>query len=48
MTCDASQDRDEVILLLTLVEWEMTPAAIAYVGMAEAAARRGACLIPEE
>jgi crotonobetainyl-CoA:carnitine CoA-transferase CaiB-like acyl-CoA transferase len=30
MPCDASQDRDEVILLLTLIEWEMTPAALAY------------------
>lgn len=48
MPCDASQDRDEVILLLALVEWEMTPAAMAYTQMAEAAARRGICLIPEE
>ncbi|WP_122614503.1 hypothetical protein [Streptomyces sp. Tu 4128] len=43
-----SQDRDEVILLLALSEWEMTPAAIAYAEMAAAAARRGICLIPEE
>ncbi|MER5227818.1 hypothetical protein [Streptomyces flaveus] len=48
MPCDASQDRDEVILLLALVEWEMTPAAMAYAEMAEDAARRGVCLIPEE
>ncbi len=48
MPCDASQDRDEVILLLALVEWEMTPAAMAYTEMAEDAARRGVCLIPEE
>jgi len=48
MPCDASQDRDEVILLLALAEWEMTPAAIAYTQMAETAARRGICLIPEE
>ena len=48
MPCDPSQDRDEVILLLALVEWEMTPAAMAYMEMAEAAARRGVCLIPEE
>ncbi|MFF8782985.1 hypothetical protein ACF07W_37490 [Streptomyces sp. NPDC015140] len=45
---DASQGRDEVILLLALSEWEMTPAAIAYEEMAAAAARRGICLIPEE
>ncbi|MDQ1041805.1 hypothetical protein [Streptomyces sp. V4I2] len=48
MPCDASQDRDEVILLLALAEWEMTPAAMAYAEMAEDAARRGICLIPEE
>ncbi|MFF0737721.1 hypothetical protein ACFYVK_39680 [Streptomyces chartreusis] len=48
MACDTSQDRDELILLLALVEWEMTPAALAYVEMAEGAARRGVCLIPEE
>ncbi|WP_260844951.1 hypothetical protein [Streptomyces sp. SLBN-31] len=48
MPCDASQDRDEVILLLALVEWEMTLAAIAYAELAEDAARRGVCLIPEE
>ncbi|MEU6459782.1 hypothetical protein [Streptomyces sp. NPDC047065] len=45
---DASQDRDEVILLLALSEWEMTPAAMAYAEMAAAAARRGVCLLPEE
>ncbi|MEU9917816.1 hypothetical protein [Streptomyces sp. NPDC051001] len=44
----ASQDRDEMILLLALAEWERTPAAMAFIDMAEAAARRGVCLIPEE
>ncbi|MFE5190063.1 hypothetical protein [Streptomyces sp. NPDC056628] len=48
MPCNASQDRDEVILLLALAEWERTPAAMAYVEMAEAAARPGVCLIPQE
>ncbi|OPG04739.1 hypothetical protein B1R27_24040 [Streptomyces sp. GKU 895] len=48
MPCDASQDRAEVLLLLALAEWEMTPAALAYTQMAEDAARRGICLIPEE
>lgn len=48
MPCDASQDREEVILLLALAEWQMTPAAIAYTQMAETAARRGICLLPEE
>ncbi|MFD7407749.1 hypothetical protein ACFV7R_34975 [Streptomyces sp. NPDC059866] len=48
MPCDASQDRDELLLLLTLTEWEMTPAALAYTEMAEDAARRGVSLIPEE
>lgn len=48
MPCEASQDRNEVILLLALVEWEMTPAAMAYTEMAQDAARRGVCLIPEE
>lgn len=53
MPCDASRDcasrdRAEVILLLTLAEWERTPAALAFMEMAEAAARRGVCLIPEE
>ncbi|MFD0008191.1 hypothetical protein ACFVJ4_38175 [Streptomyces sp. NPDC127178] len=48
MPCDASQDREEVLLLLALAEWEMTPAASAYAEMAEDAARRGVCLIPEE
>ncbi|GGJ56626.1 hypothetical protein GCM10010121_079130 [Streptomyces brasiliensis] len=47
MPCDASQDRDELLLLLALTEWEMTPAALAYTEMAEDAARRGVCLIPE-
>ncbi|MEU6371247.1 hypothetical protein ABZ876_37610 [Streptomyces sp. NPDC046931] len=48
MPCDASQDPDELLLLLALTEWEMTPAAMAYTEMAEDAARRGVCLIPEE
>ncbi|MFJ6636765.1 hypothetical protein ACIQMR_36195 [Streptomyces sp. NPDC091376] len=48
MPCDACQDRGELVLLLALVEWEMTPAALAYSEMAEDAARRGVCLIPEE
>ncbi|MGW6027611.1 hypothetical protein [Streptomyces sp. NPDC055214] len=43
-----AQGRDEVILLLALAEWEMTSAAMAYTEMAEDAARRGICLIPEE
>ncbi|MDQ0605745.1 hypothetical protein QF037_010178 [Streptomyces canus] len=48
MPCDAAQDRAEVILLLALAKWERTPAAMAFIEMAEAAARRGVCLIPEE
>ncbi|MGV9567843.1 hypothetical protein [Streptomyces sp. NPDC003480] len=48
MPCDASQDHDELLLLLALTEWEMTPAAMAYSEMAEDAARRGVSLIPEE
>ncbi|MFC7011217.1 hypothetical protein ACFQMH_05720 [Streptomyces viridiviolaceus] len=48
MPCDASQDRDELLLLLALADWEMTPAGLAYTEMAEDAARRGVCLIPEE
>ncbi|WP_369253785.1 hypothetical protein [Streptomyces sp. R35] len=48
MPCDAYQDRAELLLLLALAEWEMTPAALAYTEMAEDAARRGVCLIPEE
>ncbi|WP_415940252.1 hypothetical protein [Streptomyces sp. 039-1] len=47
LPCDASQDRDELVLLLALTEWEMTPAALAYSEMAEDAARRGVCLVPE-
>ncbi|MEV0254784.1 hypothetical protein AB0H82_11050 [Streptomyces sp. NPDC050732] len=47
MPCDSAQGRDEVILLLAVAEWEMTPAAMAYAEMAEDAARRGVCLIPE-
>lgn len=48
MPRDASQDRDELLVLLALAEWEMTPAALAYTEMAEDAARRGVCLIPKE
>jgi hypothetical protein len=48
LPCDASQDRDELVLLLALIEREMTPAALAYSEMAEDVARRGVCLIPEE
>ncbi|KUJ33580.1 hypothetical protein ADL25_44705 [Streptomyces sp. NRRL F-5122] len=48
MPCDASQDRDELLLLLALTEWEMTPAAMAYSEMAVDAARRGVSLLPEE
>ncbi|MGX4694946.1 hypothetical protein JNUCC63_38925 [Streptomyces sp. JNUCC 63] len=44
---DACLDRGELLLLLTLAEWELTPAAMAYSDMAEDAARRGVCLIPE-
>ncbi|MFG2312930.1 hypothetical protein ACGFS9_30285 [Streptomyces sp. NPDC048566] len=47
LPCDASQDRDELVLLLALTEWEMTPSALAYSEMAEDAARRGVCLVPE-
>ncbi|MFE2583297.1 hypothetical protein [Streptomyces sp. NPDC059378] len=48
MPCDASQNRDELLILLALTEWERTPAALAYAEMAEHAARRGISLIPEE
>ncbi|MFF1517066.1 hypothetical protein [Streptomyces sp. NPDC058305] len=48
LPCDASQARDELVLLLALTEWEMTPAALAYSEIAEDAARRGVCLVPEE
>ncbi|MGW0969938.1 hypothetical protein [Streptomyces sp. NPDC002516] len=48
LPCGAAQDRNELVLLLALTEWEMTPAALAYKEMAEAAARRGVCLVPEE
>ncbi|MFF9171842.1 MULTISPECIES: hypothetical protein [unclassified Streptomyces] len=48
MPCDASQDQDELLVLLALAEWEMTPAVMAYTQMAQDAARRGVCLIPEE
>ncbi|MFD7708604.1 hypothetical protein [Streptomyces sp. NPDC059786] len=48
MPCDVSQDRGELLVLLALAEWEMTPAALAYTEMAEGAACRGVCLIPED
>jgi hypothetical protein len=48
MSCDASQDRAEVTLLLALAAEERTPAAMAFIDTAEATARRGVCLIPEE
>lgn len=48
LPCDASQDREELVSLLALAEWQMTPAALAFSGIAEDAARRGVCLVPEE
>jgi hypothetical protein len=48
LPCDPSQDRGELLLLLALAQWEMTPAAMAYSQMAEDAARRGVSLIPEQ
>lgn len=48
MPCEPSQDRDEVIWLLAVAEWERTPAAMAYTEMAEDAPRWGVCLIHEE
>ncbi|WAZ26922.1 hypothetical protein STRCI_008602 [Streptomyces cinnabarinus] len=48
LPCEASQGREEVILLLAVAEWGMTAAAMAYTELAEHAARRGVCLIPEE
>ncbi|MFF0794631.1 hypothetical protein [Streptomyces spiralis] len=47
MPGEASLDRGELLLLLSLAEWELTPAAMAYSEMAEDAARRGVCLLPE-
>ncbi|MGW7646274.1 hypothetical protein [Streptomyces bobili] len=47
MCCDTSQDGDELLLLLALGEWEMTPAAMAYSELAEAAAYRGVSLVSE-
>jgi hypothetical protein len=47
LPCDVSKGRDELVLLLALTEWEMTPAALAYSEMAEDAARRGVCLVPD-
>jgi len=48
MPGDESSERRELLLLLALAEWELTPAAMAYAQLAEGAARRGVCLIPEE
>lgn len=47
LPCDTSQDRGELVSLLAVTEWQMTPEALAYSEMAEDAARRGVCLIPE-
>ncbi|MCX4429522.1 hypothetical protein [Streptomyces mirabilis] len=47
LPCDTSQDRGELVSLLAVTEWQMTPAALAYSEMAEDAARRGVCLIPD-
>ncbi|MET8411735.1 hypothetical protein ABZV34_27180 [Streptomyces sp. NPDC005195] len=47
LPCDVSQDGRELVSLLALAEWQMTPAALAYSEIAEDAARRGVCLIPE-
>ncbi|QDN74563.1 hypothetical protein OHB25_58735 [Streptomyces mirabilis] len=47
LPCDTSQDRSELVSLLAVTEWQMTPAALAYSEMAEDAARRGVCLIPD-
>ncbi|MDQ0994798.1 hypothetical protein [Streptomyces sp. V3I7] len=46
--CDTNLERGELLLMLALSEWEMTPAAIAYAEMAGDAARRGVCLLPQE
>ncbi|WP_437044817.1 hypothetical protein [Streptomyces sp. enrichment culture] len=45
---DATRDHAEMVLLLALAEWDMTPAALAYSAMVEDAARRGISLLPEE
>ncbi|WP_405914568.1 hypothetical protein [Streptomyces sp. NBC_00728] len=47
LPCDISQVRDELVSLLAVTEWQMTPAALAYSEMAEDATRRGVRLIPE-
>ena len=47
MPGDECSERAELLLLLALAEWELTPAAMAYSQIAEDAARRGVCLIPE-
>ncbi|MCX4624388.1 hypothetical protein [Streptomyces albogriseolus] len=48
LPCEASQDRDELVLILALAEWESTPAAMAYSQMAKDAALRGVSLVPED
>ncbi|MFJ8158486.1 hypothetical protein [Streptomyces sp. NPDC094468] len=47
MPCDGSLDRDELVLLLAVSQWELTPAALAYGEMALSAARRGVVVIPD-
>jgi hypothetical protein len=47
MPADETSERTELLLLLALAEWELTPAAMAYAQIAEDAAHRGVCLIPE-
>ncbi|HET6356596.1 hypothetical protein [Streptomyces sp.] len=46
--CDTCLERDGLLWLLALADWEMTPAALAYTEIAEEACRRGVYLIPEE
>lgn len=44
---DSVEGRDELVMLLALAAWERTPAGMAYLQLAEGAARRGVCLVPE-
>ncbi|MFI7008902.1 hypothetical protein [Streptomyces sp. NPDC050145] len=44
---DGVEDRDELVMLLALAAWERTPAGMAYLQLAEDAARRGVSLVPE-
>lgn len=46
--CDTGQERDELLLLLALFQWEMTPAAMAYGELAEVAANRGVSLVSDD